>query len=356
MGIDKTNYEAYFLDFHEGSLSADQLLELEAFLLENPELRDELNDYEAVSLEGVEKIDNEVLKARLRKKEEFEISELDYLLIGQLEGKLNQKEKTRLEDLKAKDQSIAKEEELYGKTRLVPEAFLFNQKHKLKRKTRLVYLVQYASAAAAAIVLLMLLPLGFAESKYEPRETSQKIDEVYSEEKLQMAETVVILEKEDVVVPDDFPMKKVDLKEPEIQFAQEAKPKVEKVKQGLEPPIAQVSDEFDQLAENNDGQKEEGTQPKQITSSAENSELAEKPKSINRNSSASDEKFLSLEEIAKNKIKKDLLKNKSFGETIADEIAALSKEKVRFKQEKDEAGNTELIAFNIGKFKFSRKK
>ena len=48
--ISRHNYEAYFLDFAEGNLSAIQIRELEEFLRENPELRSELDDFEIFEL------------------------------------------------------------------------------------------------------------------------------------------------------------------------------------------------------------------------------------------------------------------------------------------------------------------
>lgn len=44
------NYEAFFLDFAEGNLSPDQILEVEAFLEAYPDLRDELASFEIITL------------------------------------------------------------------------------------------------------------------------------------------------------------------------------------------------------------------------------------------------------------------------------------------------------------------
>ncbi len=48
--INRHNYEAYFLDFAEGNLSPEQIVELEKFLEKNPELRSELEDFEVFQL------------------------------------------------------------------------------------------------------------------------------------------------------------------------------------------------------------------------------------------------------------------------------------------------------------------
>src|SRR5690606_5516515 len=48
------NYEAFFLDFAEGNLSENQLVELNIFLAENPDLRAELEAFEIVELPNIQ--------------------------------------------------------------------------------------------------------------------------------------------------------------------------------------------------------------------------------------------------------------------------------------------------------------
>ena len=50
MNINKNNYEAYFLDYHEGNLSPQEVADLFLFLAEHPELKKELDDFENVTL------------------------------------------------------------------------------------------------------------------------------------------------------------------------------------------------------------------------------------------------------------------------------------------------------------------
>ncbi len=57
--INKDNYEAYFLDFAEGNLSEEGIRALEVFLDAHPELREELSDFENISLEGKEDLPGE---------------------------------------------------------------------------------------------------------------------------------------------------------------------------------------------------------------------------------------------------------------------------------------------------------
>lgn len=50
MKIDKTNYEAFFLDYLEGNLSDHEILEMMAFLRNNPELKEELELFAPVEV------------------------------------------------------------------------------------------------------------------------------------------------------------------------------------------------------------------------------------------------------------------------------------------------------------------
>ena len=50
MKINRDNYEAYFLDYHEGQLSPEMEKEVLAFVEINPDLMDVFNEFEAVTL------------------------------------------------------------------------------------------------------------------------------------------------------------------------------------------------------------------------------------------------------------------------------------------------------------------
>ncbi len=48
--INKNNFEAYFLDFHEGNLNPEEEKVVMAFVQENPECFDAFEDYDSVTL------------------------------------------------------------------------------------------------------------------------------------------------------------------------------------------------------------------------------------------------------------------------------------------------------------------
>ena len=59
MKINRNNYEAYFLDYIEGTLGFAEKAELEAFLVINPDLKIELDNFETISLPLAENIFHE---------------------------------------------------------------------------------------------------------------------------------------------------------------------------------------------------------------------------------------------------------------------------------------------------------
>jgi hypothetical protein len=65
--INTDNYEAWFLDYHEGSLSAEEVAELMLFLEIHPGLKEEFEEFENVSLDSTESLSVFSNKESLRK-------------------------------------------------------------------------------------------------------------------------------------------------------------------------------------------------------------------------------------------------------------------------------------------------
>lgn len=140
-GINKSNYEAYFLDYLEGRLSAAEAEDLFAFLLVNPALADELEEmrqgFDVVSnisdLElSAEKL-NETDKFTLRKaNHESGLSQSDLLLVKEFEGDLEGTEAADLHALLLAKPELTKVQDAFRRTRLQPELHLaFDAKDEL---------------------------------------------------------------------------------------------------------------------------------------------------------------------------------------------------------------------------------
>ena len=163
MNINRKNYEAYFLDYIEGNLSATLKKELTIFLQQNPDLENELNDFQEYKLQA-EEITFEP-KAQLLKSVPVsqEIPTFDKLCIARLEGDMSEEEKLLFDKRISNNEEEEKEFEKYRKTVLIPD---FNQqferKDKLSRKkiwkkNRLVLFYTSLSTAAAILIFVLVI-------------------------------------------------------------------------------------------------------------------------------------------------------------------------------------------------------
>lgn len=155
MRINLNNYEAFFLDYKEGTLGAAQLWELFAFLELHPELKEELDAFEEVVLEEDLVFEN---KESLKK-----TGHTDESLIAYTEGLLTPAERGNIEALASQNKQLQKELELYKLSRVRPDTSVkFPAKAKLKRGGLVILLRAnpvYLRAAAAVLLLLGLLAL-----------------------------------------------------------------------------------------------------------------------------------------------------------------------------------------------------
>ncbi len=56
MEINKNNYEAFFLDYYDGNLPAEQVAVLLLFVEQHPELKEEFESFENITLEDLPSI------------------------------------------------------------------------------------------------------------------------------------------------------------------------------------------------------------------------------------------------------------------------------------------------------------
>ncbi len=154
MNINLTNYEAYFLDYHEGSLSPALVKELMDFVAQHPELKEEFENFEAVSLTDSENIAFD--KKELLKKSTAGINEsnFDEHAVQYMEGTLPVDLQNELKAFISKNPHYKKELELYTKTKLVPETIVFEDKFLLKKGSKRPAAYYYWSAAASVAIII----------------------------------------------------------------------------------------------------------------------------------------------------------------------------------------------------------
>src|SRR5688572_26663096 len=161
MKISRENYEAFFLDFHEGDPGEDLRKEVLAFLALNPDLQEEFHSFESFSLPGenVRFPDKSSLK-------KASVNEYNYKtwLVGYMEDDLSVAEKAAVEDFLSTHPGYNSEFEIFLRTKSFPDPVIrFKNKNSL-RKGGVVVPMWIRIAAAACI----LLGIGFFMLNDEP--------------------------------------------------------------------------------------------------------------------------------------------------------------------------------------------
>jgi len=167
--ITRKNYEAFYLDFLEGTLSKEMERAFLAFLDANPDLQindDELPvlDEETISLTEFDKL---LLKKHDGASTHFDSAQraplslhitkhnIEYFLIAQLEGTLTEGEKIELERWLTLHPEYLKDKALYAKTILPKENIAYLNKSDLYQDARIIPLWARVSSIAASVILLI---------------------------------------------------------------------------------------------------------------------------------------------------------------------------------------------------------
>ncbi|HEB62545.1 MAG TPA: hypothetical protein ENI82_05270 [Bacteroidetes bacterium] len=158
--INRENYEIWFLDYFEGDLSEDDIRILYDFLDKNPELKEEFNDFELLTLDAgkatFNKKDN--LKQNLNIDTIADLDEFETLAVKDLEGEISKTEKAELNSILRFSEEKNKEFLAFNHTILKPEKdLIYKNKESLKRKPGLVIPMWLKYAVSAAAILLIIL-------------------------------------------------------------------------------------------------------------------------------------------------------------------------------------------------------
>lgn len=159
--INRHNYEAYFLDYLEGNLSAEEKHDLLIFLENNPELKQELD----IDLNELKLVPQQVY---FKDKEEIKSSVIGVLttanvetrMIESVENLLDQTKQVELDEFVKKHQ-LEKEMLAFKSTILKPDfSIQYKDKKKLKVPVGFVIPLYVRVASAAAVVLFIGLAYG----------------------------------------------------------------------------------------------------------------------------------------------------------------------------------------------------
>jgi len=139
MKINRDNYEAYFLDYHEGQLSPEMVEEVMMFVDQNPELKNVFDEFEAVSLVADWDIVFEK-KSSLKKNQVFATSQVNELnfeefLVNETEGLLNPEQLASIEEFISINPQFEKDRRLFALAHLsTDDEIVFEAKDSLKQK------------------------------------------------------------------------------------------------------------------------------------------------------------------------------------------------------------------------------
>jgi hypothetical protein len=166
MNIDRTNYEVFFLDFFEGSLSDEQCQRLIAFLEENPDLKHEFDLFDFVGLDAA---DLPIFKNKesLKKTEEIQLNVISLqnyndFFIAWHEGDLTDQQKIETQMFVEENPSLKQDFEVFAKMKFEAEAHVtYAHKNLLKRKTTMLAFHRYISVASSVAAVFLIAFFAF---------------------------------------------------------------------------------------------------------------------------------------------------------------------------------------------------
>ena len=122
MKINQHNYEEFFIDYLDGNLSDSQIIELENFLLQHPELREELEDMENIVI-SEENIHFHKKESLLQPDISLPVTKenIEYFLIAESEGDLDEEHQVALNNFLSDKQEYTNDKDIYSKLKLHPD-------------------------------------------------------------------------------------------------------------------------------------------------------------------------------------------------------------------------------------------
>ena len=156
--VNAENFETFAVDYIEGNLSGETLIQFEHFLAANPELKKEIALFNQTKLQPEAEIVFEDKSSLKRKVLVVSADNFDEIAVASLEGQLNAEEEKIFAAYVASNPEAEKAVAIYSKTKLQPETeIVFADKDSLRRKKRGGFFwtsnISYAAAAAVALLI-----------------------------------------------------------------------------------------------------------------------------------------------------------------------------------------------------------
>ncbi len=186
MEINRTNYEAYFIDYLEGNLDEGLVDSFIEFLKLNPDLKEELEMYEPVSITPSSvsfENKNQLYKEKLDSEEEF-----NQAAIASIEGNISKETELELKKYISSHPDKEKELALFSKTILkADESIVFRKKDKLYKKPLGKTILLWTSRVAAVLILAIAI---FSVIRKEPVELIPENQLAQTNQNIEEKETV----------------------------------------------------------------------------------------------------------------------------------------------------------------------
>lgn len=169
------NYESFYLDYLEGTLSEEERVAFEEFLAAHPELQ--VDEDLLILDDAPEKLDP-LQKLLLKKEDLTNVSSenLDYFAIGKVEQVLSKEEDKLFDAYLSANPEAQKLVAAYRETRLEALAITYPNKEDLKEKEITLIpwkLIAGIASAAALLLLFFQLGLGSGNTKKDPTAIAQ---------------------------------------------------------------------------------------------------------------------------------------------------------------------------------------
>ena len=158
MQIDRSNYEAWLIDWLDGNLNDIQCEQLQHFLTANPDLKDEFDELTIFRLKPQDQHfpDKRNLKKTISN---LSVQQLDYLSVAYLENDLTTAQKDDFKTSIESDPEKKRSFELIQKTKLEPVSITYKHRRRLIRRTPVqkLFRLSLIGLPAAAIILLVIM-------------------------------------------------------------------------------------------------------------------------------------------------------------------------------------------------------
>lgn len=337
MRINRDNYELFLVNYTEGTLSADIIQEVEDYLMQNPDIKEEFDLFNSDILETSNAVfaNKKNLKGIPYDKTTAPSEYFQQLCVDYIDGELPKNEQLFFKKLIATDVKKQKELTLFAKTKLTPDfSIVYPDKNRIKRFTILTptfkkYFSVFSAVAAIIIFALMIFNTSTVNDKIQlAGHTSNNTDTEFIDNKLKKSEQTVINKvKKEKILHDPLGFKKINSNNNQITISKPIQTRIVikpivliKIKK-IECPSYNLILENKQLAIN----------------------------SVNKNFKAS-----TLEKNMQNNTNEETVKSKVIAIAQTNFIRINNKLKNgRLKVKKNNAGDKTLIAFNSKYFSIS---